>query len=134
MKNTTFFLLLIIVWACKNNEPAVNNLVGNWKLVSYCKSTGGSSCTPVVVPADKGVFISFGNDGKFDESYFNTKPLEYGFLGCGGGSYSIEGTDVRIIATCMSSSNGKLFPIASISSQKLTLIVFDKYEYVFEKQ
>lgn len=93
-----------------------------------------SACTAVTVPAGKNVFVFFGNDGKFSETYENTKPVEYGFLGCGSGNYSIEDEKVRIRALCMSSSNGQLYDIVSISASQLVLNPFGTGEYVFVRK
>ncbi|GAB3778036.1 hypothetical protein GCM10028818_26200 [Spirosoma horti] len=111
-----------------------NELVGVWQLTTYCKPTSDSTCTTVNVPSDKGVFVSFDNTGKFNEFYENTKPVDYSFLGCGGGSYKIEGSKVRIIAVCMSSLNGRLVQVVSNSESRLTLNPFGTSEYIFVRR
>lgn len=133
MKHIVFFLSLSMIFACSKSDtltPA-NGLVGTWRLTSYCKPVSDSTCTAINVPADKGVFVSFDNAGGFKESYENTKPVEYGFLGCGSGTYSIEGNNVRITALCMSSLGGKLMPVASIEANRLVLKPFGTGEYIF---
>jgi hypothetical protein len=138
MKKLILFLFTLGISSCKNNtiiEPPVNEFVGTWKLISFCKSSSTAACTPTIVPLDKGVFISFTNDKKFSEFYANNKPFEYAFLGCGNGKYDISGTDLRITALCMSSFAGQKFPIVSVDSKRLVLLYyFNKDEYVFEKQ
>ena len=108
-----------------------NELAGIWRLSSYCQPATISTCTNVDVPANKSVLIKFSNDGTFDEYYENTKPGEYAFLGCGGGIYKKEGNNVRITAVCMSSMNGKLIPLISVSRNRLVLNPFDTGEYIF---
>ncbi len=143
MKNLILLLSLWGILSCKNNaiqqpsafDPPANEYVGTWKLISFCKSNGTAACTSTVVPIDKGVFISLTNDKKFSEFYTNTKPNEYAFLGCGNGGYDITGTDLRITASCMSSSTGQRFPVVSVDAKRLVLLYyFGNYEYVFEKQ
>lgn len=81
--------------SCKDKklEPE-SGLVGNWKLVSYCKPSGTNTCTNVKMPSDKGVFVTFTNTKTFHETYKNTIAVEYAFLGCGGGNYELENGDV----------------------------------------
>lgn len=138
MKSIILWLCLCGIFSCKNNsisELPVNEFVGTWKLISFCKSNGTATCTPTTVPTDKGVFISFTNDKRFSEFYTNNQPFEYAFLGCGGGEYEIAGTDLRITASCMSSSKGQRFPVVSIAAKRLVLLYyFGNNEYVFEKQ
>ncbi|WP_428658307.1 hypothetical protein [Runella sp.] len=134
MKKSTVLLLLLFVSFISCNKGIDNELTGTWKLLSYCKPTGSSTCTQVTVPTDKGVFISFSTRNEFNEYYQNTKPVDYSFLGCGGGSYEMEDKHIRIRALCMSSSNGQLFQLVSVTSQRLVLNPFGSGEYVFEKQ
>lgn len=141
MKNLILLLLISGIFSCKNNtiieppEPPANEFVGTWKLVSFCKLNGTAVCTPTTVPSDKGVFISFTNDKKFSEFYTNTKSFDYAFLGCGNGGYDIVGTDLKIAASCMSSSTGQRFPVVSVDAKRLVLLYnFSYNEYVFEKQ
>lgn len=79
------------------------------------------------------MFVTFTNTKTFHETYKNTIAVEYAFLGCGGGNYELENGDVRIRVSCMSSSNGRLIKIQSVSEKKLILIPFDKGEYVFQR-
>lgn len=119
----------------KTDVPlSLSNLNGTWKLLTYCKPGGTITCNQVTVPSDKGVFISFTSDKKFNEYYQNTKPVDYAFLGCGGGSYEIEDQSIRIRASCMSSSNGQVFSLVSLTAQRLVLNPFMSGEYIFEKQ
>ena len=139
MKKIILFLFLLGVLSCKektvNTVVPANEFVGTWKLVSFCKSNGTSACTPTTVPADKGVFISFDNDKKFSEFYSNNKSFEYAFLGCGNGGYEIAGSNLRITASCMSSSTGQRFPVVSVDAKRLVLLYYvGSYEYIFEKQ
>jgi hypothetical protein len=129
-------MVSVYLIACNrsNSVIAANDLVGTWKLLTYCKPGGTITCNQITVPSDKGVFISFTNDKKFNEYYQNTKPVDYAFLGCGGGSYEIEDQNIRIRASCMSSSNGQLFPLVSLTTKRLVLNPFMSGEYIFEKQ
>jgi hypothetical protein len=104
------FIIFICLMSCNgaNHVSAENGLIGTWKLISYCKPGGTITCNLVTVPTDKGVFISFSKNKEFNEYYQNTKPVDYAFLGCGGGTYEIEDKSIRIRASCMSSSNGSI--------------------------
>jgi hypothetical protein len=138
MKKTLLFLTIVILTACQDKKtisPA-SDIVGKWRLVSYCQPSGGvaSGCIPKVIPDNKAVYIEFSSKGEFNETYKNTIPADYAFLGCGGGSYNIEDNNVRIKALCMSSSNGKVVEITSLSSKKLTLKTYIVGEYVFERE
>lgn len=132
MKKLFLFFLLTGCFSC--NKHPENELVGTWKLISFCKPTGSTACTQGTVPTGKGVFIAFANDKTFNEFYQNTKPIDYSFLGCGGGSYEIEDQSVRIRAVCMSSLNGQLIKLISVSSTRLVLNPYGTGEYIFEKQ
>ncbi|RDB06358.1 lipocalin-like domain-containing protein [Runella aurantiaca] len=132
MKKKFLFLLLVGCFSCNKNPD--NELVGTWKLISYCKPTGSTNCTQITIPNDKGVFVTFTNDKQFNEYFQNTKPIEYAFLGCGGGSYEIEDKNIRIRALCMSSSNGRLIELVSLTSKRLVLNPYGTGEYIFEKQ
>jgi hypothetical protein len=129
-------MVSVYLIACNrsNSVIAENDLVGTWKLLTYCKPGGTITCNQITVPSDKGVFVSFTNDKKFNEYYQNTKPVDYAFLGCGGGSYEIEDQNIRIRASCMSSSNGQIFPLVSLTAKRLVLNPFMSGEYIFEKQ
>ena len=142
MKKLILLLSLCGILSCKNNalqppfvsEPPANEFVGTWKLISFCKLNGKATCTPTTIPTDRGVFISFTNDKKFSEFYTNNKAFEYAFLGCGNGGYDIVGSDLRITASCMSSSTGQRFPVVSVNSKRLVLLYsFSNDEYTFEK-
>ena len=136
MKYGLFFSFLLLFSCAKPNDavPTAHGLVGTWRLTTYCKPASSSTCTPTAVPAGKNVFVFFGNDGSFNETYENTKPVEYGFLGCGSGNYSIEGNKVRIRALCMSSSNGQLYNIVSINARQFVMNPFGTGEYVFVRE
>lgn len=129
-------MILSCLLACnKTNQVSFeNNLTGTWKLLSYCKPGGTITCNKITIPSDKGVFISFSKNKEFNEFYQNTKPVDYAFLGCGGGSYEIEDNNIRIRASCMSSSNGQLYKLVSLSANRLVLNPFMSGEYIFEKQ
>ncbi|MFD2937971.1 lipocalin family protein [Spirosoma flavum] len=134
MKHTLLFLYLLSIVACSKSDNAAptSALMGTWRLSTYCKP-GNSTCTSVDVPSDKGVFVTFGYNGEFNEFYENTKPVEYSFLGCGSGDYKMEGKDIRIIALCMSSTNGRLMKLVSIANNRLVLNPFGTGEYIFVK-
>ena len=135
MKPLLLLLCLTLLFACSKPAPTpANQLVGTWRLSNYCKPVGTSGCTAVTVPDTKGVFVYFGNDGEFNETYDNTKPIAYSFLGCGGGRYKIEGDKIRINAVCMSSLEGSLMDIVSVSANRLVLNSSGGNEYVFVGQ
>ncbi|WP_020604255.1 lipocalin family protein [Spirosoma spitsbergense] len=136
MKYALFFSLLLLFSCSTSNDavPSDNGLAGIWRLTTYCKPASNSTCTSTTVPAGKNVFVFFGNDGRFNETYENTKPVEYSFLGCGSGNYSIEGNKVRIRALCMSSLDGQLYDILSINASQLVMKPFGTGEYVFVKE
>ena len=132
------FLLIATLAACtKTDAIPANDLVGNWRLLTYCKSNmqpGTTGCTALSVPADKSVIVSFANDGRFNETYQNTFPRDYAFLGCGGGNYEIKGKQVRIQAACMSSMSGQLFDLVSVDKTRLVINAGFLGDYVFERQ
>lgn len=140
MKKLLLFCVIALLAGCKEKE--INSLepgtdiVGKWRLVNYCQPSGGliSGCQPITIPSNKAVYVEFSQKGEFHETYKNTIAADYAFLGCGSGSYAIEDKNIRIKASCMSSSNGRVIEISSLTSKKLIL----KYEivggeYVFEK-
>ncbi|GAB2795015.1 hypothetical protein GCM10027275_45140 [Rhabdobacter roseus] len=135
MRRIATLLLIFSMAACRSKEAVdpANALVGTWRLTTYCKPSGQSTCNEVKVPANKHVYISFSNDLTFNESYENTIPVEYGFLGCGRGSYAMEDNQLRIRAMCMSSTYGNTYPIVSLTSQQLVLNPWGSGEYVFKK-
>lgn len=136
MKYTLLLALLVLFSCSKPNDavPTANGLVGVWRLTTYCKPTSSSTCTSTTVPTGKNVLVFFGNDGKFNEAYENTKPIEDSFLGCGSGSYSVEGNKVRIQALCMSSLNGQVYDIVSISANQFVLKPFATGDYLFVRK
>lgn len=135
MKKLLTFALISLLFACKENKPdPENGIIGKWKLVSYCKPGGTITCNRVSVPDSKAVIVEFSKKGSFDESYQSTIPAEYAFLGCGGGTYAIENGGVRIRAICMSSSNGVLIKIKSLTDKQLVLMPFEDNDYVFERE
>lgn len=83
------------------------------------------------MPSDKGVLIALDDAGQFNEFYENTKPIDYSFLGCGGGSYQLEGGNLRIRAVCMSSLNGRLIKLVSLTDTRLVLSPFTTGDYIF---
>ncbi|RZM06430.1 MAG: hypothetical protein EOO88_53410 [Pedobacter sp.] len=133
MKHVLALFSMVLILSCSKSDTilSANELVGTWRLITYCKPTSDSTCTSVTVPSDKGVFISFDNTGRFNEFYENTKPVDYSFLGCGGGSYELEGGNLRIRAVCMSSLSGRLVKLVSTSGNRLTLNPFGPGDYVF---
>lgn len=138
MKRIFLFLTIALLVGCKNKEtiaPA-SDIVGKWRLVSYCQPSGGliSGCQPKVVPDNKAVYIEFSSKGQFNETYKNTIPADYAFLGCGIGSYEIEDKKVRIKAACMSSLSGTLVEITSLNSKNLVLKTYHIGEFVFAKE
>ncbi|MFD0878306.1 lipocalin family protein [Massilia pinisoli] len=125
MKKLLTLALLSLLFACKEDKFDPDNLiVGKWRLISYCKPTGTNSCDNTTVPDSKRVFVEFSSKGSFTETYKSTIPVEYAFLGCGGGGYEMENGDVRIRALCMSSSNGQLIKIKSLTDKQLILMPF----------
>lgn len=135
MKKLFAIALISLLFACKDNKlDPDTGIVGKWKLTSYCKPTGTNSCANTTVPDSKRVFIEFSIKGGFNETYKGTIPVEYAFLGCGSGDYTIENGDVRIRAMCMSSTLGRLIKIKSVSDKKLVLIPFNTGEYIFERE
>lgn len=119
---TTLFVALSCLLACSKADPdagtPARQILGTWRLASYCQSTGTASCTPVTVPADKGVFVTFTADGYVDERYQNIRYEGYGFVGCPG-SYRFEGNDLRFYPVCSSSSNGVLLKNVAVSQSQL---------------
>ena len=136
MRHAVFLFFLLIALACSKSDSITpsNELVGSWRLTNYCQPTSSSACTSINVPSTKHVIVAFENDGEFNEYYENTKPNEYSFLGCGSGSYSIEGSNIRIIAVCMSSTQGKLMQLVSVNRNQLVLNPFGSGEYIFVRQ
>ncbi|MBO0933254.1 hypothetical protein J2I48_19745 [Fibrella sp. HMF5036] len=113
--------MLILVTACTKTDPTpANELVGNWRLVGYVRNPSISSA-PVSVPSGKTVLVTFANDGTFNETYSNTLPAEYAFLGCGGGNYELTNKQIRIRAVCMSSLAGQTFDLVSVDSKRLSI-------------
>lgn len=134
MKKILILVLISLSLACKDDKPEPENLiVGKWKLVSYCKPAGANTCTNTTVPDSKRVFVEFSGKGRFNETYQGTIPIEYAFLGCGGGNYAIENGNVRIRAICMSSLNGAIIRVKSVTDTQLVLIPFETGEYIFER-
>ncbi len=135
MKSYLYLILLGFGLACSTDNPdPADQLAGTWRLITYCKPATSSTCTTVTIPSGKGVFITFDRSGAFTEFYENTIPVEYGFLGCGPGRYAVEGNDVRIIAGCMSSSNGRLMPFTFLASNRIVIRPFSTGDYVFVRQ
>lgn len=137
MKKLILFCVIALLTGCKekNSVTPTEDIVGKWRLVSYCRPSGGlaSGCEAIKVPSNKGVYVEFSSKGTFNETYQNTIAADYAFLGCGSGSYTIEDKNVRIKALCMSSLNGVLVEINSVSSKKLVLTYAITGEYVFER-
>ncbi|MBA4852480.1 hypothetical protein [Emticicia sp. BO119] len=135
MKKLLSLALISLLFACKEDRPAPENLiVGKWKLISYCKRNGTNACTNITMPDNKCVYVEFSKKGSFEETYKGTIPVEYAFLGCGGGGYIMENDDIRIQASCMSSSNGALITVKLLTERQLVLIPFETGDYVFERE
>lgn len=133
MKVLLFFALLLTLSCTREVSPA-SRLIGVWRLTSYCRSSSGAACTSVTIPTDKGVFVAFDPDGRFSESYQNTLPADFAFLGCGNGSYEVEGNDVRIKAPCQSSLTGQVVTLVSADSRRLVLRPGNAGDYIFARQ
>jgi hypothetical protein len=127
-------LLALCFLGCEKTavSSTEKSIVGTWQLETYCKANGTTECSTVKVPKNVEVLIEFKKNNDFDETYTNTKPFEYAFLGCGPGNYAVEGEAVRIRAACMSSINGALFPIIELTNNKLVLKMGNS-DYVFKK-
>ena len=119
-KHVLTFAFLVLLTTCSKTDPTPNELVGNWRLVGYVRDALVSSA-PVSVPLDKTVLVTFTSNGTFNETYANTRPVDYAFLGCGGGSYELSGKQIRIRAACMSSLSGQTFDLVSVDSNRLTI-------------
>jgi len=134
MKNLLICMLFCSLLACKDTDTTPKSaIVGKWKLVTYCRPLEDKACNKITVPAEKYVFVEFSNNGEFNEYYKGTIPAEHAFLGCGMGMYEIENGDVRIRAMCMSSLQGALIKIKSISATQLVMSYLENNEYVFER-
>ena len=134
MRNIFICLLFCSLFACKDTDTTPGNtIVGKWRLKTYCEPSDDKSCNNITVPAEKYVFVEFSNKGQFNEYYKGTIPAEHAFLGCGQGSYELENGNVRIRAMCMSSLQGYLVKVKSISDTQLVLSYFENDEFVFER-
>lgn len=135
MKAPLALLLLLALLGCREKDEFQEKLIGTWRLVELCKSTGPTTCTQVRVPADKGVFVAFTTRNEVLEYYENQdkRPVEYAFMG-GSGSYRVEGQKVRIFLPFMSTPNGRLVEVVSLTPQRMVLNPYGTGEYVFEKQ
>lgn len=126
---------ICLLFACKDTKPEPETgIIGKWRLRSYCRPTGDNVCTNTSMPSNKIVYIEFSSNGNFNETYQNTIPVEYAFLGCGSGDYKLENEDVRIHAMCMSSTTGRLIKIKSVNDTQLVLIPFETGEYIFSRE
>ncbi|MBO0937051.1 hypothetical protein J2I47_10890 [Fibrella sp. HMF5335] len=120
-KHLLTFIFLVSITACTKTDPTpASDLVGNWRLVGYVRNALTSSA-PVSVPSDKTVLVTFASDGTFNETYSNTRPVEYAFLGCGPGSYELTDKQIRIQAVCMSSLSGRVFDLVAVDSKRLSI-------------
>ncbi|WP_420152835.1 lipocalin family protein [Siphonobacter sp.] len=133
MRKISLGLVLLSSLSCSKKDLPSTSLVGHWQLVSYCKPTTDSTCTPLVIPSDKQVLVTFKKNGDFEETYANTLPIHYAFLGCGNGKYSLEDTSVRIRALCMSSTQGRLFQQVQLDENRLILTPDGTGEYMFKR-
>jgi hypothetical protein len=135
MKTIYLAIILFIALSCKNKESELpkNQLVGTWKLISQCVTNGTNTCNEEILSSDKSVTISFTNDDRYLENYKNALANKYGFLGCGG-SYSLEGKQVRIRGFCMSNLGGKLYDYTLTSDNKLIFEVDYLGKFIYQKQ
>ena len=135
MKAIYVLIILFFTLSCKNKEEELpkNQLVGTWQLVSQCVTSGNNTCNEEILSADKLVTITFTNDDRYIESFKNATANKYGFLGCGGG-YSLEGKQVRIIGSCMSSLGGKLYDFTLTSNNQLIFEVDKLGKFIYQKQ
>ncbi len=139
MKTIYAVIILFIAFSCKDKkvneieELPKNQLVGTWKLLSQCVTNGTITCKEEILLLEKLVTISFTNDDKYLENYKNVTAYKYGFLGCGG-TYSLEGKQVRIIDFCMSNSRGKLYDYILTSDNKLIFEVENLGKFIYQKQ
>lgn len=135
MKTPLTLLLLLTLLGCREKDPFQEKLIGTWRLIEYCKPTGQTTCTKITVPSDKGVFVAFTTRNEVIEWYENQdkRPVEYAFLGVGG-SYQIEGKNLRILTYASSSSQGRLVEVVSLTPQRMVLNPYGTGEYVFEKR
>ncbi len=138
MKKLLIVFALALCVGCKEKnslDPEIN-IIGKWRLVSYCKPSGGlaSGCQQITIPENKAVYVEFSKKGDYNETYQNTIAADFAFLGCGAGSYNVENGNLRIKAICMSSLEGMLIEINSLTSKKLILKPHFMSAYVFEKE
>jgi hypothetical protein len=133
MRTIYISIILFITFSCKDAELSKNQLVGTWKLVSQCVNNGQSSCSEEILSSEKLVTITFTNDNKYVENYKNAMANKYGFLGCGG-SYSLEGKQVRIKGFCMSNINGRLYDFTIINDNQLIIEVDYLGKFIYQKQ
>jgi Lipocalin-like domain len=133
MKTIYISVILFITFSCKEAVLSKNQLVGTWKLVSQCVNNGQSSCSEEILSSEKLVTITFTNDDKYLENYKNAMANKYGFLGCGG-SYSLEGKQVRIKGFCMSNINGRLYDFTIINDNQLIIEVDYLGKFIYQKQ
>lgn len=134
MKTLLTSLLLLALLGCRPKDEFQENLIGTWRLVELCKPVG-PNCTQTRVPADKGVFVTFSTRNEVLEWYENQdkRLVEYAFFG-GSGNYRVEGRKVRVFLPFMSTPNGRLVEVVSLTPQKLVMNPYGTGEYVFEKQ
>ena len=135
MKAIYLALISFMALSCKDKEAELpkNQLVGTWKLISQCVRNGTNTCNEEILSSDKLVTISFTNDDKYIENYQNATANKYGFLGCGGG-YSLEGKQVRIMGSCMSSLGGKVYDYTLTSNNQLIFEVDYLGKFIYQKQ
>ncbi len=128
-------LVLTIVSGCKDvfSDSQNKEIYGEWQLKEYCKPDSENSCAEFSVPKSKSVMITFGRNGKFEETYKNTIPVEYGFLGCGPGNFTYDGEAVYLQLMCMSSTFPRKVPVLKLTSKELVLKPFDNGEYTFRR-
>lgn len=119
------FLIIVTVFlfaiSCRKEAVSTNPVVGQWNLEEVDRQINGSTSNKKI-PNGLAVIIEFGSKNKFNELYENTTPIEYGFLGCGSGSYTLEkDNQIRIRAACMSNSAGQVFVIEELTTTRFIL-------------
>ncbi|MDP5119991.1 MAG: hypothetical protein NWQ46_00220, partial [Spirosomaceae bacterium] len=106
---------------CKKDSVPANLIVGEWQLQKTEVEQSGN-IVKKNKPNKAEVLVRFDQNGEFNETYKNVFPVDFGFLGCGGGNYELEGENgLRIRATCMSSLSGQKFTIIDVSTKELIL-------------
>lgn len=124
MKTLPYCILLLLITTllgCEKADVPSNLIVGEWQLQKTEVEQSGN-IVKKNKPNKAEVLVRFDQNGEFNETYKNVFPVDFGFLGCGGGNYELEGENgLRIRATCMSSLSGQKFTIIDVSTKELIL-------------